>query len=56
MQGTNTLSFTASSANTIDTNNVRVSLNGTDISSSLVFGGSPSAVTVSYTGLPVNPT
>jgi len=25
MQGTNTLSFTASSANTIDTNNVRVS-------------------------------
>ena len=44
------------SANTINTNNIRVSLNGADISSSLAFGGSPSAVTVSYSGLPVNPT
>jgi hypothetical protein len=56
MQGTNTLSFTASSANTISTSAIKVSLNGTDVSSSLVFGGSPTAVTVSYTGLPVNPT
>src|SRR5262249_43065608 len=56
MQGTNTLSFTASSVNTINTNAIKVSLNGTDISSNLVFGGSPTAVTVSYSGLPVNPT
>src|SRR5882724_7409479 len=56
LEGTNTLSFTASSANTINTNAIKVSLNGADISSSLVFGGSPTAVTVSYTGLPVNPT
>jgi len=56
MEGTNMLSFTASSANTIPTNAIKVALNGTDISSSLVFGGTPSAVTVSYTGLPINPT
>jgi hypothetical protein len=56
MEGTNTLSFTASSTNTINTNAIKVSLNGADVSSSLVFGGTPSAVTVSYTGLPVNPT
>ncbi|PWU13202.1 MAG: hypothetical protein C5B50_19780 [Verrucomicrobia bacterium] len=56
MEGTNALSFTASSANTINTNSIKVALNGTDISSNLVFGGTPSAVTVSYTGLPVNPT
>jgi hypothetical protein len=55
MEGTNTLSFTASSANTISTSSIKVSLNGTDISTNLVFGGSPSAVTVSYSGLPVNP-
>ncbi len=56
MEGTNTLAFTASSANTINTNAIKVSLNGTDVSSSLVFGGTPSAVTVSYSALPVNPT
>ncbi len=56
LEGTNTLSFTASSGNTINTSAIKVSLNGADISSSLVFGGIPSAVTVSYTGLPVNPT
>src|SRR5262249_16312367 len=55
-QGTNTLGFTASSVNTIDTNSIKVSLNGADISSSLVFGGTPSARTVSYGSLPVNPT
>ena len=55
-QGTNTLGFLASSANTIDTNAIKVSLNGADISSSLVFGGTPSARTVSYGSLPVNPT
>lgn len=56
MQGTNKLSFTATSANTINTNSIKVSLNGTDISSNLVFGGTATAVTVSYTGLPVNST
>jgi len=56
LEGTNTLSFTASSANTINTNAIKVSLNGTDVSSSLVFGGTPTAVTVSYSGLQVNPT
>jgi hypothetical protein len=56
MQGTSTLSFTASSANTINTSAIKVALNGADISSSLVFGGTPTAVTVSYNGLPVNPT
>src|SRR5882724_8824276 len=56
LEGTNTLAFTASSANTINTNAIRVSLNGADISSNLVFGGTPTAVTVSYSGLPVNPT
>jgi hypothetical protein len=56
LEGTNTLAFTASSANTISTNAIKVSLNGTDISSNLVFGGTPSAVTVSYSALPVNPT
>src|SRR5258708_5853116 len=44
MEGTNTLAFTASSANTISTNAIKVSLNGVDISTNLVFGGSPSSV------------
>jgi hypothetical protein len=56
MQGTDTLTFTASSANTIDTNAIKVSVNGADISSSLVFGGTATARTVSYSGLPINPT
>jgi len=56
LEGTSNLSFTASSANTINTSAIKVSVNGTDVSSSLVFGGTPSAVTVSYNALPVNPT
>ncbi|HXS67930.1 MAG TPA: hypothetical protein VN761_03745, partial [Candidatus Polarisedimenticolia bacterium] len=54
LSGTNTLSFTATSANGIANNNIRVAVNGTDVSSSLAFGGTPNAVTVSYTGLPMN--
>jgi hypothetical protein len=56
MSGTNVLSFTASSANSINTNNIKVAVNGADVSSSLIFGGSPTSVTVQYTNLPVNPT
>jgi Carbohydrate binding module (family 6) len=56
MQGTNTLSFTASSANGINTGNIKVAVNGTDVSSSLLIGGSSTNRTVSYTNLPVDPT
>ena len=54
--GTNTLSFTATSANGIANNNIQVKVNGNDVSSSLIFGGTPNAVTVSYTNLPVDTT
>ncbi len=54
MSGTNTLSFTASSANGISTNNIKVAVNGVDISSGLNFSGSPFSLNVVYTGLPVN--
>ncbi len=54
MEGTNTLSFTASSAGGIDTNAIKVAVNGVDISPNLSFGGTSNAVTVSYSGLPVN--
>ncbi len=51
-QSTNKLVFTASSAvTTINTANIIVTLNGTNVSSSLVFNGSPSSWNVSYTGL-----
>ncbi len=56
MQGTNVLSFTASSANGISAGNIKVAVNGTDVSSSLVIGGTSTSRSVSYTGLPVNPT
>ncbi len=56
MDGTNTLSFTATSANGIANNNIHVAVNGNDVSSSLIFGGTPNAVTVSYTNLPVDST
>lgn len=55
MSGTNTLSFTASSVNGINTNNIKVAVNGTDISSSLQFSGSSTSQNVLYTNLPVNP-
>ena len=55
LQGTNTLSFTASSANGINTSNIKVAVNGTDVSSGLDIGGSSTSRTVTYTNLPVNP-
>jgi hypothetical protein len=52
---TNKLVFTASSSvTTINTNSIHLSLNGTDVSSNLVFSGSPSTWNVSYTGLSIN--
>jgi hypothetical protein len=56
MQGTNALAFTASSANGINTGDIRVAVNGADVTSSLVIGGSSASRTVSYTGLPINST
>lgn len=56
LSGTNVLNFTATSANGIANNNIQVKVNGTDVSSSLAFGGTPNAVTVTYTNLPVNST
>jgi hypothetical protein len=53
-QATNKLTFLAASAAGIATNNIVVTLNGVDISSSLVFTGSSVSRTGSYTGLPAN--
>ncbi len=52
MQATNTFSFTASSPSFgVSTANIHVSLNGTDISPSLVFSGSTASWNVSYPNL-----
>src|ERR1017187_8346959 len=52
LQATNTFSFTASSPTYgIATNNIKVTLNGVNISSSLVFSGSSASWNVSYPGL-----
>ena len=54
-QETNTLSFVASSPTYgINTTNIHVTLNGTDISASLVFNGSSASWNVSYPGLQPN--
>lgn len=51
-ESTNKFVFTASSATTtISTNSIQLTLNGTNVSSSLVFSGSPTSWNVSYTGL-----
>jgi hypothetical protein len=51
-ESTNKFVFTASSpATTISTNSIQLTLNGTNVSSSLAFSGSPSHWNVSYTGL-----
>ena len=56
-QVTNKLVFTASSAvTTINVNSITLSLNGTNVSSSLGFSGGPSTWNVSYTGLQTNRT
>ena len=55
MQGTNTFSFTASSPiSGVSTNNIRMTLNGINISSNLVFSGSSASWNVSYSGLVPN--
>lgn len=56
LQGTNVLAFTASSASGIDPSGIKVAVNGTDVSGSLVIGPTSTSRTVSYTGLPVDPT
>lgn len=56
LSGTNTLSFTASSTNGISTNNVKVLVNGSDVSSNLSFSGTSTSLNVLYPNLPVNPT
>ena len=49
---TNKMVFTVSSPiTTISTNNIQLTLNGTNVSSQLVFSGGPSIWNVSYTGL-----
>jgi hypothetical protein len=55
MQGTETLSFNAGSANGIEVNGIEVSVNGSNVTSGLVIGGTANNRTVSFTGLPVNP-
>jgi hypothetical protein len=56
MSGTNKLSFTATSASGVNTNGIKVSVNGTDVSSSLLFTPTTGGQIVTYTNLPVNPT
>jgi hypothetical protein len=56
LQVTNVLTFTASSASGIDPSGIKVAVNGTDVSGSLVIGPTSTSRTVSYTGLPVDPT
>jgi len=57
LQGTNKLAFTVSSAAPISGSGISVTLNGTDISGSLVIIGSGTTnVSVSYTGLKTNQT
>ncbi len=53
---TNKLVFTVSSPAGINTNNVTLTVNGTNVSASLVFSGGPNTWNVSYTGLQVNQT
>lgn len=55
MQGTETLSFNAGSANGIDVSGIQVFVDGSNVTSGLVIGGTANSRTVSYTGLPVNP-
>ncbi len=56
-QPTNKLAFTTSSGvTTINTNSITLSLNGTNVTSGLVFSGGPSTWNVSYIGLTPNTT
>ena len=53
---TNTLIFTASSPASINTANITLTLNGSNVTSSLVFTGGPNTWNVSYPGLQTNQT
>ena len=53
---TNKLVFTVSSAAGINTTNIMLTLNGTNVSAGLVFSGGPNTWTASYTGLGINQT
>ena len=53
-QVTNTFSFSASSANGINPSGIHLTLNGTDVSGSLVIGGTSTSRTVTYSGLETN--
>jgi hypothetical protein len=56
-QSTNKFVFTVSSeVSTISTNSITLTLNGTNVTPSLVFAGSPTSWNVSYTGLLPNQT
>ncbi len=54
--GTNTLTFTATSASGVSASGIKVLVNGTDVSSSLSFTPTTGGQIVTYTNLPVNPT
>lgn len=54
--GTNTLSFTATSTNGINSSNIKVAVNGADVTSSLTFTPTTGGQIVTYANLPVNPT
>jgi hypothetical protein len=56
LSGTNTLTFTATSANGVNASGVKVLVKGTDVSSSLQFTPTTGGQIVTYTNLPVNPT
>ena len=53
-QGTNTLTFTASSPNGINPGGFQVSVNGSNVTSSLVVSGPSTSRTVTYLGLNIN--
>jgi hypothetical protein len=55
-EATNKLTFTVSSAAGINTANITLTLNGTNVSSGLVFTGGPDTWNASYTGLQFNQT
>jgi hypothetical protein len=56
-QSTNKLVFTVSSpGSTINTSDIQLTLNGSNVSAGLVFSGGPSTWNVSYTGLQINQT
>jgi hypothetical protein len=56
LSGTNTLTFTATSPNGVNSSGVKVLVNGADVSSSLLFSPTTGGQIVTYTNLPVNPT